>query len=131
VLLDVTRAFARQFPDGLLSPRTGDRPAASASSGTRRPTLVITYAPEWAFTTTVSTNPDTVFPGLNFTFDAVFALPQGPRLAIRSQTLRAPEPWKTRVEAGQSREDYERRVYDAMIDDAFDRLEKKLSSVLF
>jgi hypothetical protein len=93
--------------------------------------LVITYAPEWAFTTTASTKPKTVFPGLSFAFDAVFALPGGARLAIRSQTLRAPEPWKTRVEPGQSREDYEWRVYDAMLDDAFDRLEKKLSSALF
>lgn len=91
------------------------------------PTLVVTYSPEWSHANTLSLRPPTIFSGINFAFDASFALPDGSApLSIKTKAWRGAELWKMKSD-GMTREDFEQRVYDSMIDGAFDQLSKKLS----
>ena len=74
--------------------------------------------------------PNTVFAGFNFTFDGSFALPEGAPLKILVKAWRGAEPWKFKGD-GMTREDFQQKVYDAMIDAAFDQLDKKLMDAFF
>jgi len=130
VARDWIRALGREFSPDVLSARQGAPLHAGASAPTTAPTLVVRYAPEWAFTTTASSRPDSVFAGLRFDFRVAFVVPGGARLAFESEICRAPEPWRIALDAGQSRASFEQRVYDASIDAAFEALEEKLTSVL-
>jgi hypothetical protein len=126
----IERAVARHVPPDVLSARPGKRIAAGAPAPAL-PTLVIAYTPSWAFTTTACARPDTVFPGLSVPFEVTLLIPGGPPLAIHEQVWRIPEPWRVTLEPGESREHYEQRVYDRMIDGAFEELEQSLPSALF
>jgi hypothetical protein len=74
--------------------------------------------------------PNTVFAGFNFTFDTIFALPDGAPLKFVIRASRGAEVWKIKAE-GMTREDFEQKVYDAMLDGAFDHLDKKMRDVFF
>jgi hypothetical protein len=131
IALDVTQAFAADFPSDVVAVRVGDRLAADAPMPNALPTLVVAYAPEWARSMATSVKLNTVFAGLSFTFEGSFVLPDGAPLAIKTKAWRGPALWKMKPEEGQSRQDYEQKVYDAMIDGAFDQLNKKITTVLF
>ncbi len=110
--------------------RAGEPLAADAPIPTNTPTLVVEYAAEWAHANTLSTRPPTLFAGINLGFDASFVLPQGDPLKISTKASRGPELWKIKG-GGMTREDFEQKVYDTMIDAAFDQLEGKLNGAFF
>ena len=71
-------------------------------------------------------------PGLAFTFESSFVLPDGSApLKLTTKAWRGAELWKIKAPDGTAREDYEKKVYDAMIDGAFDTLAKKLKDAFF
>jgi hypothetical protein len=74
---------------------------------------------------TVSLRPPTIFAGVNFAFEASFVLPDGAPLTLKTKSWRGAELWKMKDD-GLSRTDFQQKVYDAMIDGAFDQLEKRL-----
>jgi hypothetical protein len=127
---DVVAGFASEFPADVLSMKAADRLAADAPLPTNVPTLVVSYAPEWSHVNTLSLRPPTVFSGINFAFDATFALPSGAPLTLKNKSWRGAELWKIKGD-GMAREDFEQQVYDSMIDGAFDQLDKKLTDTLF
>ncbi len=127
---DFAQAFAHDFAPDLLLVRPGDRLPAGEAAPANVPTLIISYAPEWAFATEPSDYPDTVFASLRFAFEATLVSPRGSRLTIESQTCRAAQAWRVRIQRGESRDHYEQRVYDAMVDDAFIQLANKLTTNL-
>jgi hypothetical protein len=127
---DIVQGFAGEFPADVLSMKAADRLAADAPLPTTVPTLVISYAPEWSHANTLSLRPPTLFSGINFFFDATFALPSGAPLVVKAKSWRGAELWKIKGD-GMTREDFEQKVYDAMIDGAFDQLDKKLTDTLF
>jgi hypothetical protein len=119
-------AFGGAFPPDVLTLRAGPPLEAEGASVFDTPTLVIEFSPEWSHANTASVKPRTVFATLNFTFDVTFTLPDGPppwKLLVKA--WRGAESWKVKSE-GLGREEFEQKVYDAMIDGAFDQLEKKL-----
>jgi hypothetical protein len=130
VQADIVQGFASEFPADVLSVKAAGRLAADAPMPTTIPTLVVTYSPEWSHANTLSLRPPTVFSGINFAFDATFALPSGAPLSTKVKSWRGAELWKIKGD-GMTREDFEQKVYDSMIDGAFDQLDKKLTDTLF
>jgi hypothetical protein len=130
VAADVVQGFAGEISPDILAVKAGDPLAADAPMPAAVPTLVVEYAPEWSHVNTVSLHPNTVFAGINFTFDATFALPDGAPLTLKVKSWRGAELWKMKDE-GLSREEFQQKVYDAMFDGAFDQLGKKLQDTLF
>jgi hypothetical protein len=127
VAQDLVAGFAGDFPSDVLALKAGDPIEGDADPGTPKvPTLIITYAPEWSHANTLSLRPPTIFSGINFAFDATFALPDGTSYSVKTKAWRGAELWKMKSD-GMTREDFEQKVYDAMIDGAFDQLSKKLS----
>jgi hypothetical protein len=128
---DVATRFAASFPSDILSVHPGDALAPDAPAPSALPTLVVEYSPEWARSTTVSVKPHTVFASLAFQFDSSFALPDGsPPLKMTTRMWRGAETWKLKGD-GLSREEYQQQIYDAMLDGAFDQLEKRLLDAFF
>jgi hypothetical protein len=128
---DVVQGFAGEFPADVLSMKAAGRLDAAAALPTTVPTLVVTYAPEWSHANTLSLRPPTVFSGINFFYDATFALPgNAAPLVLKVKSWRGAELWKIKGD-GMTREDFEQKVYDSMIDGAFDQLDKKLTDTLF
>jgi hypothetical protein len=120
----LVKRFAAAFPSDIVSLTA----SASASAGPPPPGLVVAYTADWSHATTACTKPDTAFAGFIFTFDATFVLPDGrPPLSMISKAWRGAEAWRIRPD-GRSREEFEQKVYDAMIDGAFDQVEKKLTN---
>jgi len=126
----LAQAFGVAFPSDVLVLKPGDPLDADAPAPTKPPTLLIEYSPEWSHMNAATVKPNTVFAGFNFTFDAAFALPEGAPLKVVVKAWRGPEAWKINAE-GMTREDFEQKVYDAMIDGAFDQLDKKLEDTFF
>jgi hypothetical protein len=132
VTKDLAQAFADAFPGDVLSLQVHDTLAGDAQPPSNVPVLLIEYSPEWTRATNACTKPPTVFAGLAFTFDSSFALPDGSAPAkLSTRVLRGPELWKIHFTEGMSREDYEKAVYDAMLDGAFSYLEKKVKDFFF
>jgi hypothetical protein len=127
---DIVQGFASEFPADVLTVKAAPRLAADAPLPTNIPTLVISYSPEWSHANTLSLRPPTVFSGINFAFDVSFALPAGAPLSTKVKSWRGAELWKIKGD-GMTREDFEQKVYDSMIDGAFDQLDKKLTDTLF
>ncbi len=131
VAADLIKGFANAFPTDLLALKQGapiDEGAPIPSS--QKPSLVVDYVAEWSHVNTVSTKPPSVFAGFNVAYDSTFALPDGGApYELKFKAWRPAEPWKTKSE-GLSREDFQKKVYDGMIDGAFDQLEKKLGDAL-
>jgi hypothetical protein len=127
---DLVQGFAGEFPADVLSMQAASRLDPGAAAPTAVPTLVVTYAPEWSHANELSLKPPTVFSGINFAFDASFALADGAPLSIKVKSWRGPELWKIKGD-GMTREDFEQKIYDSMIDGAFDQLDKRLSDALF
>jgi hypothetical protein len=127
---DVVQGFANEFPADVLSMTAADRLDADAPAPTKVPTLVVTYSPEWSHSNTLSLRPPTVFAGVNFAFDATFALADGAPLTVKIKSWRGAELWKLKGD-GLTREDFQTKVYDSMMDGAFDQLDKKLTDTFF
>jgi hypothetical protein len=126
----IAAGFAAAFPSEILTVRAGAALEPDASPPAETPTLVVEYSPEWSHGNTASGKPNTVFAGLIFTFDAGFALPEGAPWKVTVKAWRGAEAWKVKGE-NLAREDFEQKVYDAMIDGAFDQLQKKVLDVFF
>ena len=127
---DLVKGFADAFPADVLalevaSPIDEGAPVPPATG----PALLVDYVVEWSHVPAVSTKPPTVFEGMSFTYEVTFSLPEGAPYQTKAKSLRNAEPWKQKPE-GLSREDFQQKVYDGMIDGAFDHLEKKLTDVL-
>ena len=71
-----------------------------------------------------------MFVGLSFEFAATFSTPDGPPWKATVKTWRAAESWKIKGQ-GLSLEDFEEKVYGAMVDGAFDQLRRRLGDALF
>jgi hypothetical protein len=129
VAQDLVQGFAGEIPADVLTVSAGDPLDGDAQPPA--PSLVVDYSPEWSQgSTTLSLKPLTIFAGLNFSFTTTFSVPDaGQPLVIKTKAWRSAELWKLKPE-GMSREDYEQKVYDSMIDGAFDQLDKKLTSGL-
>ncbi len=128
----VAAGFTVAFPSDVLLAKAAEplAPDAPAPPTPSVPTLLVTYAPEWSHATTPCLKPDTVFVGLIFSFDASVAVPDGkPPLKLSVKSWRGSESWKVKPE-GRTREEFEQKVYDGMIDGAFDQLMKKLTDTL-
>ncbi len=127
---DVVAGFASAFSSDVLDVRPAPRLDPAAPLPTAVPTLVVTYAPEWSHANALSLRPPTLFSGINFAFDATFALPEGAPLNVKVKSWRGAELWKIKGD-GMTREDFEQKIYDSMIDGAFDQLDKRLTDTLF
>jgi hypothetical protein len=129
---DLAEALAAAFPAEVLAVTAGATLAPDAQPPAGVPVLLVEYSPEWSKANTASTRPPTVFAGLAFTFESSFTLPDGSApLKLTTKAWRGAELWKIHAPDGTAREDYEKMVYDAMIDGAFDTLEKKLKDAFF
>jgi hypothetical protein len=130
VAQSLAKALADAFPAEVLSVTAGP-PLAPDAPLPGVPAIVVDYTSEWSRANVACTRPPTVFAGLIFTFDSSFNLPDGtPPVKVTTRAWRGPELWK--VKPGDlSREDYEKLVYDSMIDGAFDALDKKLNDAFF
>jgi len=95
------------------------------------PTLVVDYTTDYSRGATASAKPPTVFAGIIFVFDAAFVLPPGAPLKASLHSWRGPELWRIKGAADMERTDFQQKVYDAMIDGAFEQLGKKLADVFF
>jgi hypothetical protein len=127
----VVQGFTDAFPTDVLSMRPGDPLAADADAPKGVPTLLVEYAPEWSHSNTNSTRPATLFAGIIFAFDASFLVPDGGApLALQKKVWTRAELWRMKSD-GVTREDFEQKVYDSMMDGAFDQLGKKLSDTFF
>jgi hypothetical protein len=126
----LAQTFAAAFPADVLLLQPGEPLEPDAPTPTKVPTLVVEYSPEWSHGNTASAKPNTVFTGFNFTFDTTFVLPEGAPLKVVVKAWRGAEPWKFKGD-GMTREDFQQKVYDAMIDGAFDQLSKKLTDTFF
>jgi hypothetical protein len=130
VAQDVVQGFASEIPTDVLSATAGAPLDEDAQPPANAPTLVVDYSPEWsAGSTAVCARPLTVFAGINFAFTATLSLPDGTPLVIKTKAWKTPELWRIKLE-DMSRADYEQKVYDDMIDGAFDQLDKKLNGSL-
>jgi hypothetical protein len=127
----LSQRFAAAFPPDLLLLRPGAPLDADAPAPTSPPTLVVDYTTDWSRGATASAKPPTVFAGIIFVFDAAFALPPGPPVKASLHAWRGPEMWKIKGAADLEREDFQQKVYDQMIDGAFEQLGKKLTDVFF
>jgi hypothetical protein len=131
VAQDVVQGFASEIPADVVSATLGAPLDVDAQPPANEPTIVVDYSPEWApGSITVCAKPLTVFAGLNFAFTSTFSAPDGAPLVLKTRVWRGAELWKIKPE-DMSRVDYEQKVYDSMIDGAFDQLDKKLTSSLF
>jgi hypothetical protein len=130
VAASLAKALADAFPAEVLAVQAAPSLAPDAPAPTV-PAIVVEYSPEWSRANTVSMKPNTVFAGLAFTFETTFSLPDAtPPLKVTTKAWRGAELWK--IKAGDMpREDFEKLVYDAMIDGAFDTLDKKLNDAFF
>jgi hypothetical protein len=126
----VVQGFAGAFPPDVVNVRGGAPLTGEAAIPHDPPTLVVEYSPEWSRGNTAYGKPLTVFAGLIFNFDASFALPEGAPWRTSVKAWRGAEAWKFKNEQ-LSREDLEQRVYDAMIDSAFDQLQRRILDVFF
>jgi hypothetical protein len=129
VASDIAQGFAGEIPTDVLSMKVGAPLGPDDPMPTSVPTLVVDYSPEWSHNNTVSVKPNTVFAGINFAFDTTFVLPEGAPLQVKVKSWRGAELWKLKDD-GLSREDFQQKVYDSMIDGAFDQLDKKLQGTL-
>jgi hypothetical protein len=128
---DVAQRFGASFPSDVLAMRAGETLAADASPPGNVPTLVVEYAPEWGRTNVVTVKPHTVFANMMFYFDATFAVPDGAAaLKFSTHAWRGAETWRLKGD-GLTREEYQQQVYDAMIDGAFDHVEKRVLNAFF
>jgi len=125
----LAEGFAASFPTDLLSVRAGEPLAADAPVPAGAPVLVIDYAAAWSNAFTASPKPRTVFAGIRFDFDARFLLPQGAPLQLSYKSLRGADLWK--VKGAMTLEEFHRKVYDGMMDHAFDEWRKRLTDTLF
>ena len=129
VAASVVQGFASDFPADVLVLRAGPPLEPDAPAPTAAPLLVVDYTFDWARGNTLNVKPPTVFAGFNFSFDAAFNVPQAAPLKLSTKARKVAETWK--IKAGDTpREDYEQKIYDAMIDGAFDQLDKKLNDSL-
>jgi hypothetical protein len=127
----VVQGFTDAFPTDVLSVRAGDPLGPDADAPKAIPTLLVEYAPEWSHVNTNSTRPPTLFAGFTFTFDTSFLVPDGAApLALRTKVWARAELWRMKSD-GMTREDFEQKVYDSMMDGTFDQLGKKLSDTFF
>ncbi len=129
---DVAQAFGDAFPGEVLAMQAGPTLGGDAQPPSNVPVLLVEYSPEWTRANTASTKPNTVFAGLAFTFESTFALPDGGApYKMSTRAWRGAELWKVHFTDAMSREDFEKAVYDAMVDGAFTTLEKKLKDAFF
>lgn len=127
----IVKQFGEEFPADILAVRAGDPLAPDAPSPSSVPALVIEYSPEWSRGDTTCPKPRTVFAGLSFTFDAAFAVPDAPPpLKVTVKAWRAAEPWRVK-DPDLSLEEFEQKVYGAMMSGAFDQLKRRMLDVLF
>jgi hypothetical protein len=126
----IANGFAGAFPPDVLTVRPGLTLLPDSPTPADPPTLAIEYSPEWSRANTANPKPLTVFAGLIFTFDALFTVPDGAPWKISVKAWRGAESWKLKNEQ-LSREEYQQRVYDSMIDCAFDQLQRKILDVFF
>lgn len=129
VAQDLVQGLASEIPADVLSATVGAPLDGDAQPPA--PALVVDYSPEWSQgSLALNMKPLTIFAGLNFAFTATFSSPDaGQPLVIKSKAWRTAELWRIKPE-GMGREDYEQKVYDSMIDGAFDQLDKKLTGSL-
>jgi hypothetical protein len=127
----LSQRFAAAFPPDVLLLKPGAPLDADAPVPASPPTLVVDYTTDWSRGATASAKPPTVFAGVIFVFDAAFALPPGAPVKASLHSWRGPELWKIKGAADMERTDFQQKVYDMMIDSAFDQLGKKLSDVFF
>jgi hypothetical protein len=124
--------FASVFPPDLLVLKPAASLDPDAPVPATPPTLVVDYSTDWSRGATASAKPPTVFAGIIFNFEAAFSLPPGPPLKAGAvHAWRGPEMWRIKGAADMDRLEFQQKVYDGMIDGAFDQLEKKLSDVFF
>jgi hypothetical protein len=125
----VVQGFAADFPADVLLVRAGPPLDPDAPVPTDVAALVVDYTYDWARGNTLCAKPPTVFAGFDFPFNATFIVPQGAPLKVSTKARKIAEIWKLKP-GDMSREDYEQKIYDAMIDSAFDQLDKKLNDSL-
>ncbi len=125
----VVDGFAAAFPADILAVQVGEPLAPDAAPPAGKLALVVDYTADWPGAMTASGKPHAIFAGIRFVFDGRFLLPEGAPMLLSLKSLRAPELWKTK--GAVTLEDFYRKVYDAMIDRAFDDWRKKLAEVLF
>jgi hypothetical protein len=131
VAQDLVQTFSASFPSDIVSIRAADALAADAPAPATMPELVIDYSPEYSRSNAVSQKPNTVFANFNFSFDSTFTLPEGgPQYKSSTKLWRGAETWKIKGDT-LTREEFQQQVYDAMIDGAFDTLERRLTDALF
>jgi hypothetical protein len=126
----IAAGFAAAFPSDVLTVRPGVSLLPDSPTPVDPPTLAVEYSPEWSRANTANAKPLTVFAGLIFTFEAVFTVPEGPPWKTTVKAWRGAESWKLKNEQ-LSREEFQQRVYDTMIDGAFDQLQRKVMGVFF
>jgi hypothetical protein len=127
---DLVKGFSDAFPSDILLLKQGAAIDEGAPvPAAKEPLLLVDYLVEWSHVNNFSTKPPSVFAGLNFTFDTTFTLPEGAPYEVKVKSFRGPEPWKVRGD-DYSREDFQQKVYDGMIDGAFDHFEKKATDAL-
>jgi hypothetical protein len=125
----VVEGFSAAFPADVLAVRAGEPLAPNAPNPAGAPVLVIDYATEWSNAMTANDKPRTILAGMRFDFDARFGLPEGAPLLLSIKSLRGPELWK--IHGSPSLQDYHRKIYEMMIDHAFDDLQKKITDTFF
>ncbi len=125
----VVAGFGGVFSPDVLALHGAETLAPDAPLPGPGPALVVEYSPEWSRGNTACEKPSTVFAGLMFTFASSFGLPEGPPLKIGVKAIKTAAVWRARSN-GLSREEFEQKVYGAMIDGAFDQLKAKLLDVL-
>jgi len=125
----VADGFAAAFPADVLHVRAGDPLAPDAPVPSGAPVFVVDYSSEWSGALTASAKPRTVFAGIRFDFAGRFILPEGAPLVLSVRSLRAAELWK--VKGAMTLEEFHRKVYDGMMDHAFDEWRKKVTDTLF
>jgi hypothetical protein len=127
----ILQDFSATFPSDVLAVRAADPLGPDAPVPNAPPTLLVEYSPEWSRSNTVSQKPNTIFANLNFAFDTSFAIPDGaPALKISTKVWRGAELWKLKSD-GLTRLEFQQQVYDAMLDGAFDALERRLTDAFF
>jgi hypothetical protein len=117
--------FAANFPADILSMRPGEPLSATAPVPTGTPALIVDYADEWSNALSANERPRTILAGMRFDFDVRFVLPEGAPLQLSAKSWRGPEPW--RIKGSMTLQDFHQKIYDMMMDHAFDDLEKKLA----
>ena len=120
--------FAAAFPPDVLSLHAGEPLAPDAAVPTGAPILVLDYSIEWTTAMSANAKPRTIFAGMRVDFDGRFSLPEGAPLVLSHKSWRNPEIWK--VHGAATLEEFMRKVYDLMIDRAFDEWQYKLNDAL-